>query len=200
MPTTRLETFSDGVLAIAATLLILDVHAEGSPLGHALAEIWPRYVAYALSFTVIGIIWVNHHTIVGLLSRCDRRFLFVNLFFLMVVAFIPFPTELVASHIRDGGADARDAVLAYGFTCTLMAVSFNLMWFYAIGRGELLKADADPKLVKGITRGFIPGVPIYLAATLLALVNAAVSLALFGALALFYVFMGSVLVRDESPV
>jgi uncharacterized membrane protein len=200
MPTTRLETFSDGVLAIAATLLILDVRAEGSPLGAELIRIWPTYAAYALSFTVIGIIWVNHHTVIGLLGRVDRTFLFINLFFLLVVAFIPFPTELVGAYIREGGADARDAVLAYGFTCTLMAIAYNAMWFYAIRHRRLLRHDADPMQVKAITRGFIPGVPIYLAATLLALVNSAASLAVFGGLALFYVFMGSVLVRNESPV
>ena len=200
MPTTRLETFSDGVLAIAATLLILDVHAHGSPLGKELTRIWPTYAAYVLSFTVIGIIWVNHHTVVALLDHVDRTFLFINLFFLLVVAFIPFPTQLVGEYIRDGGADARDAVLAYGFTCTLMAVSYNLLWFYSVRNRRLLRADADPKLVRAISRGFIPGVPIYLGATLLAFASAALSLALFGFLALFYVFMGSVLVRDESPV
>jgi uncharacterized membrane protein len=199
VPTTRLETFSDGVLAIAATLLILDVHASGSPLGHGLTRIWPSYVAYALSFTVIGIIWVNHHTVIGLLGQVDRRFLFINLFFLMVVAFIPFPTQLVAEHIRDGGADARDAVLAYGITLSLMAVAYNVMWFYAIREGRLLRSDADPKVVAGISSAFRPGVPIYAVATLVAFASPAVSLSLFGALALFYVFEGSVFSRDERP-
>jgi uncharacterized membrane protein len=199
VPTTRLETFSDGVLAIAATLLILDVHASGSPLGHGLTSIWPSYVAYALSFTVIGIIWVNHHTVIGLLGQVDRRFLFINLFFLMVVAFIPFPTQLVAEHIRDGGADARDAVLAYGITLSLMAVAYNVMWFYAIREGRLLRSDADPKVVAGISSAFRPGVPIYAAATLVAFASPAVSLSLFGALALFYVFEGSIFSRDERP-
>jgi uncharacterized membrane protein len=200
MPTSRLETFSDGVIAIAATLLILDVHASGTPLGKELAHIWPSYAAYALSFTVIGIIWVNHHTVIGQLGRVDRRFLFINLFFLMVVAFIPFPTQLVAEHIRDGGADARDAVLAYGITCTLMAVSYNVMWFYAIRGRRLLRTDADPKVVAGITKSFRPGVPIYAGATLLAFASPAASLALFGALALFYVFEASIFARSENPL
>jgi uncharacterized membrane protein len=199
VPTTRLETFSDGVLAIAATLLILDVHTSGSPLGHGLTSIWPSYVAYALSFTVIGIIWVNHHTVIGLLGQVDRRFLFINLFFLMVVAFIPFPTQLVAEHIRDGGADARDAVLAYGITLSLMAVAYNVMWFYAIREGRLLRSDADPRVVAGISSAFRPGVPIYAVATLVAFASPAVSLSLFGALALFYVFEGSIFSRDERP-
>ena len=76
MATTRLAAFSDGVLAIAATLLILDVRATGAPLGHELLHIWPSYVACATSFTTIGIIWVNHHTVVDQISHVDRRFLF----------------------------------------------------------------------------------------------------------------------------
>ncbi|HEY1596013.1 MAG TPA: TMEM175 family protein [Thermoleophilaceae bacterium] len=199
MPTTRLETFSDGVIAIAATLLILDVHASGSPLGKALVHIWPSYLAYALSFTVIGIIWVNHHAVIGQLGQVDRRFLFINLFFLMVVAFIPFPTQLVAENIRHGGTDARDAVLAYGVTCTMMAVAYNVMWFYAIHERRLLKPDADPKVVASITSSFRPGIPIYFGATLLAFASPALSLSVFGALALFYVFEGSFFARNESP-
>jgi uncharacterized membrane protein len=198
MPTTRLETFSDGVIAIAATLLILDVHAAGSPLGDALVHNWPSYAAYALSFTVIGIIWVNHHTVIGLLAKVDRTFLFINLFFLMVVAFIPFPTQLVAEHIRDGGADARSAVLTYGTTCTLMAVSYNVMWFYAIGHRRLLSQSADPQTVAGISRTFRPGIPVYAGATLVAFVSPAASIAVFAALAVFYVFEGSVFARSEA--
>jgi uncharacterized membrane protein len=197
--TARLETFSDGVLAIAATLLILDVHATGSPLGHELVHIWPKYAAYALSFTVIGIIWVNHHTVIGQLGHVDRRFLFINVFFLMVVAFLPFPTQLVADTLKNGGADARAAAVAYGVTCTLMAVSFNVMWFYAIRQGRLLRPDADSKTVANITRSFRPGIPIYAASTLVAIASPAASVALFGALALFYVFEGSIFSRNESP-
>jgi uncharacterized membrane protein len=198
MPTTRLETFSDGVLAIAATLLILDVRAEGSPLGHELTHIWTSYAAYALSFTVIGIIWVNHHVVIEQLGHVDRRFLFINLFFLLVVAFIPFPTELVAHYIRDGGHDARDAVLAYGVTLTLMAVAYNVLWFYAIRNGRLLRSDADTRTVDGISRSFRPGIPIYAVATLIAFASPAASFALFGALALFYVFEGSMFARSEN--
>jgi uncharacterized membrane protein len=192
MATTRLAAFSDGVLAIAATLLILDVRATGTPLGRELVHIWPSYVAYATSFTTIGIIWVNHHTVIDQLSHVDRRFLFLNLFFLMVVAFIPFPTQLVAEHIRDGGADARNAALAYGFTCTFMAISFGLLWFYACQRGRLLRANCDPRTVAGISRSFRPGVPLYLGSTLVAFASPAVSVALYVALAAFYVLESSI--------
>src|SRR5262249_61228875 len=82
MGTSRLETFADGVLAIAATLLILDVSVNGTPLSHQLAHAWPSYAAYAVSFLTIGIIWVNHHAIMDQVARTDRTFLVVNVFFL----------------------------------------------------------------------------------------------------------------------
>src|SRR5438105_7811792 len=129
MGTSRLETFADGVLAIAATLLILDVSVSGSPLSTQLGPAWPSYVAYMVSFLTIGIIWVNHHAIMDQVARCDRTFLIVNVFFLMVVAFIPFPTRLVAQHLRGDGAEA--AAITYGITLTLTAVFFNILWFYA---------------------------------------------------------------------
>jgi uncharacterized membrane protein len=200
MATTRLETFCDGVIAIAATLLILDVRATGHHLGSQLTHIWPSYAAYAISFLTIGIIWVNHHTVMSVIGSVDRRFLFVNVLFLMTVAFAPFPTRLVAEYVREGGSDARDAALAYGFTFTAMAISFGLMWFYAIGGGRLLRADADPKLVAGISRSFRPGWLMYLSATLIAFASPAASVALFAAIALLYVLESSVFasVRGRS--
>jgi len=79
----RLEAFSDGVFAIASTLLILNVHAHGAPLSRALLHAWPSYAAYAVSFVIIGIIWVNHHAAFGQIARADRTFLMVNVLFLM---------------------------------------------------------------------------------------------------------------------
>src|SRR6476661_7810610 len=100
---TRMETFSDGVFAIAATLLVLQIGVgtgANQHLGRALIDLWPSYLAYATSFLIIGIIWVNHHECVACMARVDRTMLFINIVFLMVVAFIPFPTKLVAHHGR----------------------------------------------------------------------------------------------------
>lgn len=191
MPTTRLETFSDGIFAIAATLLILDVRATGSSLGHQLLHIWPSYAAYALSFATIGIIWVNHHTVLAQIREVDRRFLFINVFFLMTVAFVPFPTQLVAEHVRGGGANARDAALVYGFTFTTMAILYDGMWLYAVRGRRLLRADADPRLVAGITRSFLPGAPLYLGSTLLAFASPTASVSMYIAIAVFYVLESS---------
>jgi uncharacterized membrane protein len=192
--TARLETFSDGVFAIAATLLILDVRTSGgTPLGEALLRIWPSYAAYGISFLTIGIIWVNHHTVLDQIGRIDRRFLFVNVVFLMFVAFIPFPTRLVAEHIRAEGAAA--AAIVYGITLTGTAILGSVMWFYAAIGKRLLRDDADPKVVAGISRSYLPGPWIYLVATLVAFISPVASVVLFAAIALFYVLESSLFSR-----
>jgi uncharacterized membrane protein len=197
--TGRLETFADGVFAIAATLLILNVDTEipddAHGLGRRIMEAWPAYAAYAVSFLTIGIIWMNHHTVMSLVERVDRRFLLSTVVFLMLVAFIPFPTRLLAGHLREDGA--RAAALLYGATLTATAVMFGVIWFSASIGGRLLKSDADPKVVSGITRSFLPGPWIYLGATLVALVSPTVSAILFGAIALFYVIESSLFARSR---
>jgi uncharacterized membrane protein len=199
MSMTRLETFADGVFAIAATLLVLNVEVPdlGShSLAHQLVRLWPAYVGYAVSFATIGIIWVNHHTVLRLLRGADRTFLFINVFFLLCVAFIPFPTRLLATYVRTG--DGRAAAVAYGITLTATALFFNLMWRYAIGRGgRLLRADADRREVDGITRSYRPGVPMYAAATAVGIFQAEVSAGLYAAIALFYVLSSSLFGREE---
>src|ERR1041385_2544927 len=127
MSTARLETFAAGVFAIAATLLVLNVDVpdlEGQSLAHALGHHWAAYLGYAVSFATIGIIWVNHHTLLNQVRGADRTFLFINVFFLLCVAFIPFPTRLLATYLRTG--DGRAAAAAYGITLTVTALFFNL--------------------------------------------------------------------------
>ncbi len=204
MSTRRLEAFADGVFAIAATLLILNVDAqvgEGSgAIGHRLLAIWPSYIAYAVSFVTIGIIWSNHHTVMGQLGRVNRVFLLQNIFLLMCVAFLPFPTRLVAEHLRDRH-DLQPAALAYGATMTVMAVCYIALWIYAAGGRRLLREDSDLRTVSGITRSYLPGAPLYLAATLVALASPLASVALYGAIALFYVIESSIFggATTESP-
>jgi uncharacterized membrane protein len=201
--TGRLETFADGVFAIAATLLILNVDAQvvrdAPNLGERLVHIWPSYVAYAASFVTIGIMWVNHHTIMSQVERADRRFLVANILLLVCIGFFPFTTRLVAEHVRGDGAEA--AALAYGFTAVVTALMFNVTWFYAALGKRLLRTDADPAIVSGITRAYIPGPWIYLAATLVAFASPVASIILFGAIALFYVVESSILggAVAESP-
>jgi uncharacterized membrane protein len=190
----RLETFADGVFAIAATLLILNVDGavggEGVDLGESLTHAWPAYVGYAVSFVTIGIMWMNHHTIMSLVARVDRRFLLANIGLLMCIAFVPFPTRLVAEHIR--GAGAESAALAFGFTLTVTAIFFNAVWLYAAHGRRLLRADADPRVVAGITRTYLPGPWIYLGAALVAFASPAASAILYLAIAALYVVESSI--------
>jgi uncharacterized membrane protein len=188
-----LETFADGVFAIAATLLILDVRASGPNLSHQLLRIWPSYFAYAISFVTIGIMWVNHHVVFEQIERVDRMFLFINVAFLMLVAFVPFPARLVAEHLR--GSGAQEAALTYGFTFTLTAVLYNAVWFYAALGRRLLRHDADPRIVSGISRSFLPGPWLYLTSTLIALASPLASVALFGAIGFFYILESSIFGR-----
>jgi uncharacterized membrane protein len=202
LTTARLETFADGVFAIAATLLVLNVEVPelgDKSLAHELAKLWPAYVGYAVSFLTIGIIWVNHHVVLRLMRAADRTFLFINVCFLLCIAFIPFPTKLLATYVRTD--DGSAAAFAYGVTLTVTALFFNLMWRYAIGGGgRLLRPDADRREVDGITRSYRPGVPMYAGATVVGVFQAELGAALFAAIALFYVLSSSVFGRDEGAV
>jgi uncharacterized membrane protein len=136
---------------------------------------------------------VNHHAVLAQVGRADRLFLFFNLGLLLTVAFIPFPTRVLAEFVRTD--DGRAAALLYGVTMLTMSVTFLSVWPYASRGGRLLAADADPRAISGITRSFLPGLPMYAAATLVVFVSPEASAALFGLLALFYVISSSVLGR-----
>lgn len=191
VPTARLETFADGVFAIAATLLILDVRPEGEPLGAALVHAWPAYAAYAVSFLTIGIMWANHNAMFSQIGSVDRAFLMLNIVLLMGVAFVPLPTRLVAEHLRHEGAES--AALLYGATMVVTAAGFAATWFYGVAR--LLRPDADRRVVRGISRSYLPGVPIYVLATLSAFVSPWLAVAIYAGLALFFALESSLFGR-----
>jgi uncharacterized membrane protein len=127
--------------------------------------------------------WVNHHVVLSFAREADRAFLFINIFLLMAIAFVPFPTALYAEHLGHDGA--REAAIAYGLNFIIIAILFQVFWQYA--KRRLLRHDADRREVTGIDRSYWPGVPLYVAATLLALVSPTVALAMFAAIALVYV-------------
>jgi TMEM175 potassium channel family protein len=196
MATGRVEAFSDGVFAIAITLLILTIGIPSGhrPLGHELLRLWPSYAAYAVSFLTIGIMWVNHHTLFRHFERVDRPLLLLNILLLMLIAFVPFPTRVAADFVRSGG-DRRAAAFLYGSTMTITAVLFIALWLY--GSRRLLAPESDPREVSGITRSYLPGVPLYGGTTLLAFASPVASLVLFGAIALFYALSSSYFGRAE---
>jgi uncharacterized membrane protein len=196
--TGRVEAFSDGVFAIAATLLVLEiaVRSTARPLGDELLRLWPSYLAYATSFLTIGIMWVNHHACFERIARVDRVLLFVNTALLMCVSFVPFPTRLVAEHLHRSGEGA--AALAYGCTLTLTAILFNVLWRRASSGRRLIAADVAQARVDEITRSFRPGAFVYAGGTLLSLASPVASIAVYLALALFYVPSGSLWLKGAS--
>ncbi len=190
MDKNRLEAFSDGVMAIAITLLILEIRVpevgEGG-LAAALAAQWPSYAAYLVSFAVIGIIWVNHHGILTLVARADRPLLYLNLLLLLAVAGIPFPTALVAEHLRSPGIDANVAAAVYGGWATLVALSFNLMFRWIVHDARLVHGHLDLAALQANTRRFSLGLLIYPITVGIAFLNPIWALVVHGLVAVYYV-------------
>jgi hypothetical protein len=131
MDSGRVEAFSDGVFAIAITLLVLDLRvSEEGPLLHQLLAAWPHYFAYVVSFLTIGIMWMNHYTILAHVKRVDRPLLVLNLLLLMGIVAVPFPTTLVAEHLRD--ADGKVATVTYGLVMIVISAGFAALWVYVV--------------------------------------------------------------------
>jgi len=188
--TNRAEAFSDGVFAIAATLLVLELkvpHVEPGGLSVALLERWPSYATYVVSFLTIGIIWVNHHAVMDRIKNVNRPLLFLNLVFLMAVAAIPFPTALLADYLQ-AGHDERLASAIYGATMALMGIAFGLIWAYAVLSDDLLHEGVDPDRARRSLVIFAAGNPLYLLAIGVSLLSARLGLAIYALLALFYLF------------
>jgi len=192
--TSRLETFSDGVLAIAITLLILEVRVPpdvpGRDLGRAVLHQWPSYAGYAVSFLTIGVIWVNHHHMFKLIARTNHPFLMINVVFLMAIAFLPWPTTLVADYIRDPDG-RRVAAVVYGLTMVAVAVMFCVVWFYASWRGRLLNGELDREALNRTYRSYLLGPVVYGSAVVIALFAPLVSLAIYAALAVYWLLPGT---------
>jgi uncharacterized membrane protein len=196
MPRSRTEAFSDGVFAIAATLLVVEVHVPdvhqpglAGTLAHALREEWPSYAAYAVSFAVIGIMWVNHHATFDRVARVDRALLFLNLLLLGVVAFIPFPTAVLATYLRYGvDADSRTAAVFYSLVMLAAAFAFVLCWSYLGRHQDLLREDVEPHAARVALRRSWVGVAVYVVTIPVALLNPYLALATYAGLALFFVF------------
>ena len=185
--TARLEAFSDGVFAIAITLLVLEVRVPGGSgtLAHKLADTWPSYIGYVVSFITIGIMWANHHAIFRLIGRTTHGLIVGNLLLLLTVAFLPFPTAVLADHLRHAGADQRTAAVFYSGTFILIAAGFQVVWRTA-SQGYRLILPGCEAAADQITRSYWLGIPTYSLSTLLALWRPFVGLALVGALALFW--------------
>ncbi|UXY33147.1 TMEM175 family protein [Streptomyces sp. HUAS TT20] len=200
--TGRVEAFSDGVFAIAITLLVLEIHVpseHGHKLTEALTHQWPSYVAYVVSFLVIGVMWVNHHALFGHLAKVDRTLVFLNLLLLMVVAVLPWPTALLAEHLRDTD-DARVAGVIYSGVMVMHAVCYGAIWWYVTHRGHLLHPEVDREAARATRIRFSLGSVAYPATVGLALVSPTAMLAVHGLMAVYYAFNHlAVLGRERLP-
>ena len=183
--TGRLEAFSDGVFAIAATLLVLEFSvSSGRNLDHQLVHLWPAYLAYVTSFVTIGIIWINHHHTVSLMARTNRTMLFLNNLLLLTIAFLPFPTKLVGDYLHHDGEKA--AVLAYTGTFVIMAAMHLVWWRYARGGRRLVGNDVPDSALVAVDRAYAPGVPLYLLTFVVAFFSPLAAVFLTFAIAAFY--------------
>jgi TMEM175 potassium channel family protein len=186
----RLEAFSDGVFAVAITLLALNLVVAGpghGPLLRQLGEHWPSFVAYLISFLTIGIIWVNHHALVRNIAVVDRHLLFLNLLLLLFVVLIPFATGTMAEYLTGGGQDAKVAMALYGGVFEGMGLSFAAIFGWTLREGRTHRAvPADAR--RAAWWRFTIGNLVYAIAIVVAFVNALASLAIIGLVALYYVF------------
>jgi uncharacterized membrane protein len=186
--TARLEAFSDGVFAIAITLLILELKVPSPGAGDLRRQLymqWPSYLAFFISFAFIGIMWINHHRMFTHIKKSDDVLLILNLALMLGVCIVPFTTSLLAAHI--GHPDARTAVIVYDATYLGIAVFFNLLWRYAASRdGHLLAHDVDRDAAEKITQQYNVGPVLYLIAIALAYVSTGASLLINLLLAFFF--------------
>jgi uncharacterized membrane protein len=187
----RVEAFSDGVFAIAITLLILDIkvpkEGENGGLWHAIGAQWPSYAAYVVSFLVIGIMWVNHHQLFSYVARVDRPLMFLNLLVLMVVAAVPWPTAMLAEYLREGTA-SHAAAAVYSLVMVAMALTFQALWWHLTRTGHLFDARVDTAAARATRARFALGSLGYPLTVALAFVSAPLTLAAHGLLALYYGF------------
>jgi uncharacterized membrane protein len=186
--TSRVEAFSDGVFAIAITLLILEIKipkpSDGA-LGNQLLRQWPSYFAFLISFAFIGVMWINHHRLFTHIKRCNNTLMILNLLLLLGVTIVPFPTAVLASHI--GFPDQRTAALLYNGVYVFIAIIFNLLWRYAVSRNHhLLGKEVDKENVGRISKQYAFGPLLYLFCAALAWISVPASLGANVLLATFF--------------
>lgn len=164
--TARLETFNDGIFAIAMTLLVIDLkvpHLDNTvqdSLIEPLLQQWPQYVGFITSFTVLGIIWVNHHEMFRFIRYSDHHFLLINILFLITVSLLPFPTA-VLSHYLYSNTQQTIATVLYSGILLVLAILFNLIWLYAIKKG-LVDTQRNTEVLDIMTRGYLVAPALFL--------------------------------------
>jgi TMEM175 potassium channel family protein len=180
-PKNRTEAFTDGVLAIVITLLVLELSvAAGSEndLLQAIFDQWPSYLAYFTSFFTVGAFWLRHHTITNAMAAVDGGFIRLNLLAIFFLSFLPFPTKLVAEFLETEDA-TRVAVVFYGILLLLAAVSFRLLWLHVARNRELLEPETTDERVRELSEALTPSMVGYVVAILVGLVLPHLAVALY---------------------
>ena len=186
----RVEAFSDGVFAVAATLLIFNIQLDKTAPGGLLAALlaaWPKYAAYVASFLTIGVMWINHHSLFERIARLNRALLFLNLLLLMAIVFLPFSTAELGSNILVP-RDANTAASFYGLNALVIAVFFSAVWTYALTHPGLLASDVDRQAAMRAWPRFSVGVVVYVACVPLGQFSPIAVVIVCAALAVYYMF------------
>lgn len=187
MDTARVEAFSDGVFAIAITLLILGVTVpelrSNQTLTNSVLDLWPKVLSYFTSFAVIGIFWVGHHIMFNYIKRADRNFLWLNILFLSIISFFPFPVALIGQYHRD-----KISLIVYGATLTLAGLAFGAMWLYASHEHRLITANLPDRIIRLGRRVVFMAPLVYAAAVLISFFNTSVTLTIYILVPLLYIW------------
>ncbi|QRQ80123.1 TMEM175 family protein [Glutamicibacter protophormiae] len=188
--TGRVEAFSDGVMAVAITLLVLDLRVPepepGRSLASGLLELWPNALAYVISFIAIGIMWLSHHTMFHRLAGVDHSVLVLNLVLLLCIVVLPFTTSVLSSYLDVPGQGVLAAVLYAGSFLVTSSLFFALQYHLLKRRPHLLREAPDPVQTRSILRRGLVSIPVYVLAAAAALVSPYLTLGICMALGLFY--------------
>ena len=200
MKTSRVEAFSDGVFAVAITLLVLEFVVPQAKSGHLLASLlgqWPQLVTFVASFLTVGVVWVNHHAVFKGLRKVDRTTLFINLVLLLTVVLVPYPTQLLG-HYLNSGWDGSVAAAFYGVVMTLMSVSFQILVAWALTHTDLLEPSVRARRLSSVLPRFGIGLVTYAVSIGLAFVSAWLVVAIYAATAVYYAFNQIPWLADEG--
>jgi uncharacterized membrane protein len=188
--TQRLEAFSDGVIAIAITLLVLTLDVpdvKDGKLFDAIVDDWTSFAAFILSFVVIGIMWVSHHSMFERIATVDRPLMFLNLTLLLGIAFLPFPTSLLATYMRESGSNSHIAAAIYSTAMLGIGLAFLGMWIRLARRPELLVAGIPPERIQLAIRRSLVGPAVYAVTIGLAFVSAVACFVVYALVAVYFV-------------
>ena len=190
MSVSRVEAFSDGVFAVAITLLVLQFAVPDVQSGKLLAALlaqWPLLITYVASFLTVGVIWVNHHTIFSGIKQADRTLQFINLILLLFVVLVPYPTQLLARYLQSG-PNGSVAAAFYGVVMSGMGISFQALFAWAIMHPKLLKPSVDAARIRSTLPRYSIGLFVYVGSIGLAFVNAWLVVPLYAFSAIYYAF------------